>query len=245
MKSISYVTVLGFLLFFSACKKSKPVIFSGQLLLTKTHPIALSNRKIEIYQPGSPSAIISGSSSSTGISTTDANGYFNLTFNPGTATFIIFSGSNSSPLVFSSLLEDTSFPQFYRRNFSDSNYNPTQPTFIGKSIDTAVIKVYLLSNLDAADTIGLNGYTLYGTLDKEYTGLTGSAGSTMILDTITNMLFTDFDCSTNTFVNNLYAGRKWTTSFGYVTITGVGFPSPYQLAASDEIKKELIFNFKK
>jgi hypothetical protein len=127
----------------------------------------------------------------------------------------------------------------------DSTYNSTKPTFIGKSIDTAIIKVDLLSNLEATDTIGVDGYTLNGSLDKEYTGLKGTAGSVLILDTITNMLFTDFDCSTQTFTNNLYAGRKWTTIYGYVTITSEGFPSPYQLSTDDETKKELMFYFKK
>src|SRR5690242_3506473 len=244
MKSICQLTVLLVLLFFSACKKSKPVIFSGRLLLTKTHPIPLADRKIQLYQSGS-SAIIFSSTPSTSVSKTDANGYFNLTFTPGRANFSVFSGPNSTPLFFSSVPGDSAFPQFYRRNFSDSDYNPGQPTYVGKSIDTAVIKVYLLSNLDATDTIGLNGYTVIGRVDREYTGLTAPAGSTMILDTITNMLFTDFDCNTNKFTNNLDAGRKWTTSFGYSTITSVGYPSPYQLSAVDETKKEVTFFFKK
>jgi hypothetical protein len=243
MKSIIHLTFLILLLFFSACRKSKPVLFSGQLLLTKTHPTALANRKIQIYQAGSPSAILFSASSSTAVSKTDANGYFNLSFTAGSTTFLIFSGTNTGSLFFSS--DDTSFPQFHRKNLLDSNYNSTKPTFIGKSIDTAIIKVDLLSNLEATDTIGVDGYTLNGSFDKEYTGLKGTAGSVLILDTITNMLFTDFDCSTQTFTNNLYAGRKWTTIYGYVTITSEGFPSPYQLSTDDETKKELMFYFKK
>ncbi|HEY8691093.1 MAG TPA: hypothetical protein VIM07_17805 [Chitinophagaceae bacterium] len=247
MKSIIRLQILVLFLFFSACKKTKPVIFSGQLLLTKKHPVALSHRNIEIYQRGSPSAIglNSGSSSSSSTSVTDANGFFRVSFLPGTSTFIIFTGANPNSLTLSNSFEDTSLPRFSRNNFPDSGYDAAKPTFIGKSIDTAIIKVILVTNLAATDTIGLRGYTLNGNLDKQYTGLTGSAGSVIILDTISNLLFTDFDCRTKTFINTLYAGRKWTTNSGYVTISSEGFNSPYQLSETDETKKELMFYFKK
>jgi hypothetical protein len=46
----------------AACRKNpKPIIYSGQLLLSKKYPIPVSNKKIEIYQQGQSSAIGLGS----------------------------------------------------------------------------------------------------------------------------------------------------------------------------------------
>jgi hypothetical protein len=247
MKLITCLRLLVLIFLFAACKKPKPVIISGQLLLTKKNPVALSLRKIEIYQPGSYSAIgfSSGSSSSSAISVTDANGYFRVNFIPGTSTFIALTGTNGNSIILSSTPGDTAFPYFYRKNFPDSGYDETKPIFIGKSIDTAIIKVSLVTDLTITDTIGVQGYTVSGRLNKEYTGLTAPAGSVITLDTITNMLFTDFDCSVNKFINTLYAGRKSTTPWGFVTIFSHGFNSPFQLSATDETKQELLFYFNK
>lgn len=247
MKSVFCLAILMSLLLFSGCKKEKPTIFSGQLLLTSKLPYALSNRKIEIYQPGSPSAIgiNSGSTSSTTKGVTNANGYFRLSFIPGKSFFIIFSGTNANSLILSNSSEDTSFPEFSRKNFPEAGYDPAKPVFIGKTIDTAIIKVNLVTDLTVRDTIGLQTYTTGGRVDKQYIGRSASAGSVIILDTISNMLFTHFDCSKNAFVNTLYAGRKWTTALGYVTISSEGVVSPSELSAADETKKEIMFYFRK
>lgn len=245
MKPILFFLLLIALLAFSTCKKDKSTIFSGQLLLTKKFPAFLSNRKIDIYQRGSPSTPINiGSSSSSATTVTDANGYFRLKFLPGEAHLIIFSGRNTSPLTLESSLGDTTFPKFLRQNFPDSGYDENKPTFIGKTIDTAIIKMSVLTDLAAADTIGLQAYTINGRLDKIYSGRTAPAGSVIALDTISNMLFTDFDCLQHTFTNNLYAGRKF-TAFGYTTISAEGNASPYQLSETDETKQEIVFYFRK
>ena len=221
-------------------------MFSGHLLLTDKHPLPLANRKIELYQSGSPAAvgIISGSSSSSATAMTDANGFFHLSFTPGESSFIIFSSPSSSPLTLSNPLGDTTFPQFSRRNFP-SGYNPDAPIYIGKSIDTAIIKVHLISDLTASDTIGLQAYTLNGRINKEYIGRSAEAGSVIVLDTISKMLFTDFDCYEQKFINTLYAGRQWTTAWGYTTISSAGVVSPSQLSATNETRKEITFYFKK
>lgn len=246
MKSVFCLVVLVTFLF-SGCKKEKPIIFSGQLLLTKKFPYPLVNRKIEIYQPGSPSAIgiNSGSTSSSATTLTTADGNFRLSFTPGTSSFIIFSGINSNSLILKNPLDDTTFPGFSRKNFPDSGYDADKPIFIGKTIDTTIIKVDLASDLTATDTIGLLGYTISGRIDKEYTGMSGTTGEVIVLDTISNMLFTDFDCFAKKFINTVYAGRKWTTVWGYVTISGYGLVSPSQLSAFDETKQEITFYFKK
>lgn len=246
MKSKAWLLFI-FCFLFSTCKKEKPVIFSGQLLLTEKYPFPISNRKIEIYQKGSPGAIgiNSGALSSSATTVTDANGNFRVSFIPGTSSFIVFTGVNHNPLTLSNSIGDTSFPRFYRRNFPDSGYDPARPIFIGKSIDTGVIKVNLMTDLNPTDTIGLRAYTITGSLYKEYTGRTASAGSIFILDTIINMLFTDFDCVEKKFMNTLYAGRQWTTVWGYKTISGSGWVSPYQLSEEDETKKEITFYFSK
>jgi hypothetical protein len=246
MKPAFYLLILMTLLF-SGCKKEKPIVFSGQLLLTSKFPYPLVNRKIEIYQPGSPSAIgiNSGSRSSSATTRTDANGNFRLSFTPGTASFLIFSGTNSNSLSLANSSDETAFPRFSRKNFPDSAYDAAKPIFVGKTIDTAIIKVDLSSDLTATDTIGLRAYTISGSIDKEYIGRSGTMGATIVLDTIYNLLLTDFDCFAKKFINTVYAGRKWTTTSGYVTISSYGFISPYQFSAIDEAKQEIKFYFKK
>jgi hypothetical protein len=200
-----------------------------------------------MYQPGSPSAIgiNSGSTSSSVTTLTDANGNFRLSFTSGTSSFIIFSGTNSNSLTLGNSPYDIVFPHFSRKNFPDSGYDANKPVFVGKTIDTAIIKVILSSDLIATDTIGLRGYTISGSIDKEYTGMTGTTGNIIVLDTINNMLFTSFDCLTKKFNNTVYAGRKWTTGLGYETISDYGIVSPFQLSEVDETKQEITFYFQK
>lgn len=245
MKRLFYLSIILFALFFSGCKKQKPVVFSGQLLLSKKNPQPLNNRKIEVYQAGSSSAIglNSGSTSSSANTQTDATGNFRLSFTPGTSSFIIFTSANSSQLTLGSASDDTAFPRFSRKGFSNSD--ASSPTYVGKIIDTALIKVSLSSDLTLNDTIGVRAYTINGNIDKEYTRRVGTVGSVIILDTLYNMLFTDFDCLANKFTNTLYAGRKFTTVHGYVTISSYGIHSPYQLSADDETKQEIMFYYQK
>lgn len=246
MKSGFYLLML-MILFFSGCKKEKPIIFTGKLLLSKKFPFPLVNRKIEIYQPGSASAIgiNSGSTSSIATTHTDANGNFRLSFTPGKSSFLFFSGTNSKPLIFGNSPSDNTFPVFSRMNFPDSGYNAANPIFVGKTIDTTIIKVGLASDLIATDTIGFSTNTISGSIDKEYTGRVGTTGSVIILDTIYNLLLTDYDCFARKFMNTIYAGRKWTTTLGYATISSYGFVSPNQFSAIDEAKQEIIFYFKR
>lgn len=247
MKSHSYTLFLIILCFSQCKKKEEPIIFSGQLLLTNKFPRPLINRKIEVYQAGSPSAIgiNSGSTSSTAITNTDTNGNFKLTFIPGTSSFIFFSSSNSGSLILGNSADDKAFPNFSRKNFPDSGYDASKPIFVGKTIDTVIIKVGLSSNLTPTDTIGLKAYTISGNVDKEYTKRSGTIGAVIVLDTIYNMLLTDFDCFEKKFINTVYAGRKWTTVWGYTTISSYGFIFPYQFSAIDEAKQEIIFYFQK
>jgi hypothetical protein len=235
-------------LFFSGCKKEqKATVFSGRLLLSSKYPYPLADRKIEIYQPGTAAAIglNSGSRSASATTRTDANGSFRLSFTPGKSSFIVFSGTNINPLTLSNAPDETAFPWFSRKNFPDSGYDGSKPVFVGKVIDTAVIKVNLSSNLTAADTIGLQDFTIGGSIDKEYTGRPGATGAVIVLDTIYNMLFTGFDCFAKKFTNTVYAGRKWTTPSGYVTISSASVILPYQFSAIDEAKQEIIFYFQK
>ena len=246
MKPSIYLVVLLMFLF-SACKKEKPIIFSGRLLLSSKFPFPLVNRKIEIYQPGSPSAIgiNSGSTSSLTTTQTDANGNFRLSFTPGKSSFIIFSGTNSNSLILGNSPDDNAFPRFSRKNFPDSGYDVAKPIFVGKIIDTAIIKVGLSSNLIITDTIGLRAYTISGSIDKEYVGRSGTTGAVIVLDTIYNMLLTDFDCLEKKFINTVYAGRKYTTPSGNVTISSNGFVFPTQFSPIDQAKQDILFYFQK
>jgi hypothetical protein len=226
----------------SCRKEQKPITFTGKLLLSKKYPVPLSNRAIEIYQRGSSSAIglNSGSSSSSSNGFTTSDGNFNLKFRPGTAVFIIFSGASIAPLTLSST--DGIFPYFSRQYFPDSAYDPTKPIYIGKIIDTVIIKVYLTASINSSDTIGLQTLTIDGRVDKIYTGINATQGSTLVIDTIYNMLLTEYDCLQRKFRNTLYAGKKRTTGFGYTTISG-GFVSPNYLSGEDEQKMEMLFYY--
>ena len=228
------------------CKKDeKPIVYTGQLLLSHKFPVVLASKKIGLYQPGSPSAIIfPGVSSSSSNTTTDARGNFRLVSTPSKASLLFFSGTNANPLFLSDAPGDTTFPSFTQNNFPRSGWTG-KPVFIGKTIDTAIIKVSLLTNLTATDTLAIQALTITRRISKEYTGRSAPAGSVITIDTISNLLFTDYDFITNRFRNNLYAGRKWITAGGYPTIITAGVVSPAQLSAGDEPRLELMFYFQK
>jgi hypothetical protein len=245
MKSPGFLTLILSVLLLPACKKTETYRFSGQLLLSKKHPIPLSNRSIEIFQPGSagiPFPI--AKSPSDAASVTDGDGKFDFKFTTGTSMFIFFTGPNVSPLTFSTSAQDTSFPDFRRSNFPDSTYEAGKPIFIGKTIDTAIIKVELRSDLAATDTIGIEGYTINGIIKKEYTGRVGTAGSIILLDTVYNLLFTYYVGREKKFQNRFYGGRQFTTTYGYKYIAGSN-TSPEFLSDADETKNEITVSFQK
>lgn len=237
---ITYLNIVLILFLFCACKKPRPIVFSGQLLLTKKHPVPLSNRKIEVFQLGG-NAIIMGSSGSSATAVTDANGHFSMTFVPGTTYFAGFSGENNSPL---SLAGTEGFPFFIRRNFPEAGYDANKPIFIGKTVDSLIIKVYTFKKITTSDTFGLRGNTISAPFDKKYTGITADSADTFTLDTIYNVLFTDFDCIKKTFGNiDLQFGRLKTysgytnQSFTAQSLYGLG------LSAEDETRTEMKFYF--
>lgn len=232
-------------LFISCRKEQKPIIYSGQLLLSKKNPLPVANKQIVIYQGGTAGAIgiNSGATSSSASAVTDASGHFQITFRPGTSSFIIFSGASTSPLTFSSEFGDTSLFSFSRTNFPDSGNDPLLPIYIGKSIDTAIMKMNLSSDITTTDTVGLEINTISGRISKAYTGLSGNAGTTITLDTIFNEILKNYNCYQKNFINSLYAGRKYTVPAGYNTITTFGFVSPAILSADDEKKVEMHFYF--
>ena len=223
---------------FLACKKPKPIVLSGQLLLTKKSPVPLSNKKIEIYQPGG-NAIITGSSGSSAEAVTDANGRFTVTFIPGTSYFSFFRGENTAPLTLSSGTDDYSFPFFIRQNFPAQGNDASKPIFVGKSVDTMVVKVYTFKNIHATDTFGLRGATVNANLYKEYTGLTIDSGSTFTLDILTNVLFTRYDYIKKTFLNDISFGRVKTNAGNKVFLGDS--QSWAELSEEDETKKDMTF----
>ena len=234
-------TILTLILFlFCACKKPKSVIFTGQLLLTKKNPLPLSNRKIEVFQLGG-NAIIIGSSGSSATTVTDADGRFKLTFVPGTTYFTAFSGENNSPL---SLTGREGYPYFIRSNFSVAGYDANKPIFIGKSIDSLIIKVYCFKSIIPSDTFGLRGNNVNARFEKKYTGIMADSASTLTLDTIYNVLFTNFDCVKRTFSNldisfgrlKTYAGSAFQSFTGQIQFD-------MELPAEDETKREMTFYF--
>lgn len=245
---LNLILCYGPILFITACKKkTEPISYSGQLLLSKKHPVPVSNRKIEIYQQGSAPAIgiNSGSTSASAAGLTNSSGNFQIDFTPGTSRFIVFYGANSSPLVLQSAFGDTVFPNFSRNNFPGKEYNSSEPTYVGKIIDTAIIQVYLNSDLNSTDTIGLRANTVNFGIDKQYTGLSGNAGATITIDTVNNLLLTQFDCYQQRFTNTVSVGRKWTTIWGYSAINSTTFPLPNVFSDLDEAKVEMTFVFTK
>ena len=235
----TYRIIILILVIFSACIKPEPVNFSGQLLLTKKNPIPLSNREIEIFQLGG-NAIITGSSGSSSVNRTDVNGRFSMTFVPGSSYFTAFRGANGSSLT---LISNQGFPFFIRKNFPEQNYDSNTPIYVGKTIDSLIIKVYSFENITFSDTFGLRGITtLDSSINKRYRGITADSATTFTLDTIYNVLYTDFDCIKNKFSNNnMSFGRIRTNSNGEL------FSGQYlygiELSSEDEQKKEMTFYF--
>ena len=198
-----------------------------------------------MFQRGSGAGAIlpMGASSSLASGGTDPNGYFRIRFTAGKGIFIAIPVSNSNPLLLRNSYEDTTFPGFSRDNFTDSVYDPSKPIFIGKTIDTVIIKITLLTDLAPTDTIGLRGNTITGRFDKEYIGKSGSAGSVIVLDTVVNMLFTDFNYFQRKFLNSLYGGKKYTTNAGYVAVRPAGQSLPLDFPEADEAKHEITIFF--
>ncbi len=244
MKWVSFCILCLAIIFGKGCKKEDLIDLSGQLVLSEKIPTPLSNRKLQVYQHGTSGGIgiPSSSTSSSATTVTDVQGNFRFRFKPGKTRFLIFTGANATPFSLSSGLGDTTFPHFTRNNFTPSELNTNQPIYIGKIIEEVTIKMHLLTDLAVTDTIGLEAYTISGRISKEYTGIQASAGSEIILETITNMLFTDFDYYDNQFLNNLRAGRKWKTNSGSQRISD-GYVQPARLSAEDETKKEILFYF--
>lgn len=233
---------LGFvLLLVCACKKPKPIIFTGQLLLCRKTPLPIANRLIEMYQGGG-NAIIAGSSSSTASALTNANGTFSITFVPGTAYFFAFSGESNSPI---SLRGREGFPEFSQENFSKSNYDASKPIYVGKTVDMLIVKVKLVSSIVSTDTFGLRGNTTNAAFDKRYTGITADSSTTIVLDTIYNALFTNFDQTGNSFANTIEFGKTKQYYTNYTSL--IGSQSLYwdRLSADDEAKREITFFFSK
>jgi hypothetical protein len=248
MKSITCLALVLISLVLSACRKEKTRAYSGQLLLSKKFPTPLVDRAVEVFQRGSGSGAIlpMGASAAVASSVTDANGYFSMRFTFGKGTFIVFPAANTNPLVLSNSYRDTSYPSFRIENFSDSLFFPRRPIFIGKTIDTLIISVSLLADLAPADTIGLRGGgTVTGKLDREYTGRTGAAGAEIVLDTIINALFTEFDYIQRKFRNQLYGGRKYMTPAGYVAVWAERERLPSDFPENDEGKREITIFFNK
>lgn len=240
------ITLLMFaFLFFSCGKQQKPITFTGQLLLSKKYPVVLSNKNLKIYQQGNGSAIglNTGSTASSANGTTNADGRFEIIFRPGTSNFIFLSGQSTAQITLQSGVADTSFPTFSREYFPDSAYNPSTPTYVGKIIDSAIIRMNVSDLLTPNDTIGLQIQTINGAVTKNYTALAANTGTTIILDTIYNVLLTNYNCVTKSYYNTLYAGKKATSVQGYSYLSS-SFVYPSSLSAEDESKVELIFYYK-
>lgn len=127
---------------------------------------------------------------------------------------------------------------FMRQYFPEPDYN-AHPIFVGKSIDTVVVKVYALKNIIATDTLGIKGSTVGGVFYKEYTGITADSGTVFMLDTIHNALFTSFNCTDRTFLNDIQCGRVRTGYYKYIS----GNSLYDRLSDEDETKMEMTFHF--
>jgi hypothetical protein len=241
MRYFTSFAALLFCLTLTQCRKSRqPVTFSGRLLLSKKYQQPIANRVINLSQDGS-NALIMGSSAAMASGTTDAEGRFSITFTPGESYFAGISYSNNSPIFLSSGYNDTAYPTFLHRSFRGDN-DPATPIYIGKVVDTALIRVLLTTNLSSGDTIGLRALTMNGPTDRQYTGLSGSAGSTILLDTVTKLLFTDYDGVSKQFYNTIQGGRKYTVPAGYSFISGHN-AQPERLSATDTTRQEFSIFF--
>ncbi len=227
------------LIFLVSCRKDKTVEYSGQILLAQSRPEPLAGRQLDFYQPGG-NAILMGSSSSSATTTTDASGRFNLTFTPGTGYFAGFRFSSDAPLH---IMSDNRFPPFSIDNFHSSNHNPGQPIYIGKIIDTAILKVYFLSNIHPADSIAFLGFTLTGSTQKFYSGISADSSEILTIDTLYGLLITDYDAGSRQFRNyNMQLGTFTRGSAGNIVVNS---NPPVAMPEGDEAKREFIYFYRK
>jgi hypothetical protein len=247
MKPITVLFLLIISFVFSRCEKERGKSYSGQLLLSKKFPIPLGNRKIQMYEMSRPPGWIHPLAAPyTGAtSMTNGGGYFQMNFAMAKGLSTISPDTSSNPLVLRSPTEDSTFPSFYREHFTDSVYDPSVPIFIGKTIDTVIFKVGLLTALAPTDTIAFSAKTVTGRLEKEYTGKSGSAGSVIVLDTIANVLFTDYSYAKRRYFNMILGGMKYGTYSGYLTFLPSAASLPHDFPEEDEGKREITIFFKK
>ena len=191
------------------------------------------------------SILPSGVSTADASAVTDGNGRFRITFELEKGLVMLSAPRKYNPLVFRTPTEDSTFPSFYREGFIDSLYDPLVPLYIGKTIDTVIFKVNLLTDLLSTDTIGLLGKTVTGQLEAAYTGRSGSAGSVITLDTITNVLFTDYSYPQREFFNMIFGGRKHGTYMGHLTVLPSAASLPRVFPEADETKREITIFFRR
>lgn len=218
-----------------SCKKKDEVIqYEGLLLVSTSNPIPVRNYKLDIYQPGNggiPFPITSSSASAEAY--TDDAGRYNFSFKPGNSTFLIFRGTNSSPIDVRG--SGNGYPSTYFMKLS----NDIKTYYLYKKVDTAILAVNNFKKIEASDSIMITYLTNNGNTVKYKTGIIiDSNAQKTVFDTIYNPIFTFFDNQSKRYEPNIDVKIKKQSATNFRQINNTSYDS---IGVGDERRREFLF----
>lgn len=218
MKKIIFILFVFAVL--AGCRKRTRIYsIKGKILLSSSNPVPVSNYKLSFYQAGSPGAILPiGASSSSGASVTDAEGNFNCRFPAGEAFFFMLPLSSNVPLSMAGANPDPAI-NLYWSNIPAKD-TALQDVYLYKMIKKAVIKLNTNAEILSSDTLHIIAPTSTGQHDKFVTGLSIPANTTVAIDTISNLIFSNFDVKTKKYSFNIFCSNS-NSRRSYSTIQSV------------------------
>jgi hypothetical protein len=234
VSGFSFIILLLWVL--SSCKKDSYVTIEGRLLVSNTNSVAVSNYKIYFFQPGSPGIPIGiYSTSSDGFTTTDNNGNYTAKFKLGRSGFLVFEGSNSSPI---SMRGEPSgnLPGFYINNIPANGGT----NYLYKKINNAFLMLTAVSTgISSNDSLFISYNSSNGFVEKVKTGITVPAGTNFFtIDTITNLALAQYDFAQKKYQNDVVIKLK-KTGLPYSQYINPALND--SIGPGDELNKQLIY----
>jgi hypothetical protein len=217
-----YYSAIITLFIFGSCKKEllphpdngKMFAVKGVLLESTSNPVPVSYQDIKLIRPSIYSYYWGYNYGFMSLTTnTDKNGNFQFKY-PGKSSILDGNNQNlyfqlSAPTVFGSVVTKWSFI----RPYIDTNVNTI---YLYKKISQLIRGVKFDKNLLLGDSILINTSEAYQNLKAKVIFGPVSAGSTVVVDTLTNYLFTNYkiseeryECLATLYINN---NKKYDTT---------------------------------
>jgi hypothetical protein len=203
------------LIAFSSCKKNKhSITIKGTLLQSSSNPVSVSKYVLSFYQGGNSSLPIAISTSSASDSfKTDAMGNFNCNFTEGSGIFIIFTTTNKAAITVSGVTSNGIRSIWTDLAAVDTNVGNI---YLYKLVHTAIIEIDPEHDISPADTISEVVPALTGVHTKLLTGLTIAANNPTAVDTVQDVIFTNFSFTTKQYTNTVYMVRNGIYNYDHI-----------------------------